>query len=461
MDPLDEFIKKTVLHNKLADDSQINLAEENLSTFPGKNLGEVLIEVGGLKPSLLKQLMGMWAKKHGGNPPPYNPTITNNSNIKSASKVDDKPVVAKTVSVKHRTKPIMPKGAIVEYFKAARKAGASDVHINAESKVLFRVNGRLKPVTDKPLPSSKTESLIFEILTEPQKEILNRDWNVEFSMSLGELGRFRCSVVKQRVGYDGAFRLISMEVPTFESLGLPDDLKRLTQFHQGLVLITGPNGCGKTSTMAAMADIINSNNDDHILSIEEPVEIVIPSKKCQVNQREVGSHTKSFANALRGALREDPDVIMIGELRDLETMSLAITAAETGHLVFGTLHTTSAAKTINRVLDVFPPDEQSQIRSMISESIKGIVCQQLIPRADGKGRALALEIMFNNNAVGNLIRRSEMHQMTSVMQTSKKDGMVMLDDSLKDLLAQGIINGEDAYFAADNKALFSDFKPET
>jgi twitching motility protein PilT len=249
-------------------------------------------------------------------------------------------------------------------------------------------------------------------------------------------------------------------VPGFDELGLPEQLQRLTEFNQGLVLVTGPNGCGKSTTMAAMVERVNQTRNEHIITIEDPVEFNFVPALSQINQREVGAHTKSFAAALRAALREDPDVIVIGELRDRETVSLAITAAETGHLVFGTMHTTSAARTIDRVLDVFPPDEQPQVRSMISESIRGIVCQQLIPRKDGGGRALALEVMLNSPAIANLMRERKLFQIPSIIQTSRQQGMILLDNSLLELVHTGVIDGMEAYYAADNKAPFLKWAPK-
>jgi twitching motility protein PilT len=346
------------------------------------------------------------------------------------------------------------------YLEYARKIGASDLHLNTNSPPIIRKYGKLIPLGRPPLTAQDAEKLLMSILTKPQREELEEKRALDFCYTVKDEGRYRTCILKQRNGWDGSFRVVKSEVPTFEELGLPADLKRLTQYHQGLVLVTGPNGCGKSTTMATLLNLINHTREEHIISIEDPVEYIFEPAKCQVNQREVGQNTKSFANALRAALREDPDIIMIGELRDEETVSLAITAAETGHLVFGTLHTTSAGRTIDRVLDVFPPEEQGQIRSMISESIKGIICQQLIPRKDGEGRALAMEILFNTPAVANLIRERKLHQLPSAMQTGRKLGMVLLDDALMTMVKDGTIDGADAFFSAENKATFAQWAPK-
>ena len=346
------------------------------------------------------------------------------------------------------------------YLEYARNIGASDLHLNTNSPPIIRKHGKLIHLPRAPFTAQDAEKLLMSILTRPQREELEEKRALDFCYTVKGEGRYRTCILKQRNGWDGSFRVVKSEVPSFEELGLPADLKRLTEYHQGLVLVTGPNGCGKSTTMATLLNLINHTREEHIISIEDPVEYIFEPAKCQVNQREVGQNTKSFANALRAALREDPDIIMIGELRDEETVSLAITAAETGHLVFGTLHTTSAGRTIDRVLDVFPPEEQGQIRSMISESIKGIICQQLIPRKDGEGRALAMEILFNTPAVANLIRERKLHQLPSAMQTGRKLGMVLLDDALMNMVKSGTIDGADAFFAAENKATFAQWAPK-
>lgn len=346
-----------------------------------------------------------------------------------------------------------------DYLSYARGVGASDLHVNAACPPFIRKHGRLAPLPRAALAPQDTERLLFQILTVDQTEQLQRALALDFCYTAPDAGRYRTCIVRQRMGWDGSFRVVPSTVPSFQELGLPAQLAQLTEFNQGLILVTGPNGCGKSTTMAALVELINTSRDEHIITIEDPVEYHFVPARSQITQRQVGSHTRTFPAALRAALREDPDVIVIGELRDRETVSLAITAAETGHLVFGTMHTTSAARTIDRVLDAFPPDEQPQVRSMISESIRGIVCQQLIPRKDGTGRALALEILLNTPAVSNLIRERKLFQIPSVIQTSKQQGMLLLDNSLLDLVNQGAIDGIEAYYAADNKAHFLKWAP--
>lgn len=346
-----------------------------------------------------------------------------------------------------------------DYLTYVRDIEGSDLHINVASPPVIRKHGRLVPLPRPPFTAAETEALLFKILTDEQRRRIQTELALDFRYSIPGQGGYRSCIVKQRMGWDGSFRVVQSRVPSFEELGLPQQLQRLTEFNQGLVLVTGPNGCGKSTTLAAMVELVNQHRDEHIITIEDPVEFNFVPAKSQINQREVGSHTKSFSLALRAALREDPDVIMIGEMRDRETVSLAITAAETGHLVFGTIHTTSAARTIDRILDTFPPDEQAQVRSMISESIRGILCQQLIPRKDGNGRALAMEILLNTPAVSNLIRERKLFQIPSIIQTSRQQGMILLDNSLMDLVTRGVIDGIEAYFAADKKEQFLKWAP--
>src|SRR3954468_3988003 len=295
-----------------------------------------------------------------------------------------------------------------DYLHLAQDAGASDVHLGVNAPPIWRLQGTLRPIwRDAPrLTGEETARLADAFLPDPQKEQLAEQGDADFAYST-DFGRFRTSVVRQRLGVDIVFRIINTKVRTMDELGLPEHLKLLTRYQNGLILVTGSVGSGKSTTLAAMIEQINVERREHIITLEDPIEYVFEPKGCHITQREVHTHTRSFGAALRGALREDPDVIMVGEMRDLETISLAITASETGHLVLGTLHTGNASRTLDRLLDVFPVDQQEQIRIMVSESLRGIISQQLIPRKDGQGRALALEILVNTPAVGNTIREAK------------------------------------------------------
>ena len=332
---------------------------------------------------------------------------------------------------------------------------ASDVHLHTGLPIQMRIAGRLLKSSMPPLSPDESEALILEVLSPNERSQFVAHNDLDFAYVLPGVGRFRGNVYRQRRGYDAVFRPIPLEPPTLEGLGLPSSLARLTTFHQGLVLVTGPAGCGKSSTLAALINLINEDRPDHIITVEDPIEYAHPSKMCVVNQRQVRKHTESFASALRAALREDPDVIAIGELRDLETISLAITAAETGHLVLGTLHTNDAGRTINRILDAYPPDQQSQIRAMISESLRAIVSQRLLPTVDGSRQVAALEILLVNIAVSNLIREERVFQLRSVMQTGRNLGMCLFDDSLLDLVRKGSISKETARLHCEDPKPFA------
>jgi len=341
-----------------------------------------------------------------------------------------------------------------QYLMVGKESNASDIHLSVNSQPIWRRFGGLEAIWRQApvLTAADTERLTMGFLTEPQKVTLAERGDVDFAYANAN-GRFRACVVRQRLGYDLTFRIISSKVRTMDELGLPPQLKLLTQYQNGLVLVTGSVGSGKSTTLAALVEEINGSRHDHIITLEDPIEYVIQSRGCHVTQREVHTHTKSFGAALRGALREDPDIIMVGEMRDLETISLAITASETGHLVLGTLHTSNAARTLDRVLDVFPTDQRDQIRIMVSESLRGIVSQQLVPRADGNGRCLAMEILMNNPAVGNLIREAKTFMLPGVIQTGRKQGMQLMDDALFGLYQQGLISEEETLYRAENKSI--------
>jgi twitching motility protein PilT len=339
-----------------------------------------------------------------------------------------------------------------QYLGVGQQAGASDVHLGVNAPPLWRLNGVLQPIwPDAPrLTSQQTLDLAERFLSDAQKIQLNERGDVDFAYA-NSLGRYRTSVVRQRLGVDLVFRIINTKVRTMDELGLPDHLKLLTRYQNGLILVTGSVGSGKSTTLAALVEQVNVERREHIISLEDPIEYVFEPKGCHITQREVHTHTESFSTALRAALREDPDVIMVGEMRDLETISLAITAAETGHLVLGTLHTGNASRTLDRLLDVFPPDQQEQIRIMVSESLRGVISQQLVPRADGKARVLALEILTNTPAVANVIREARTFMLPGIIQTGKKQGMQLMDDALVDLATRGLISAEEAYARSEQK----------
>ena len=343
---------------------------------------------------------------------------------------------------------------IDEYLAIGQEAGASDVHLGVNAPPIWRLHGTLRPIwPDAPrLKPEQTQKLADSFLTDAQRTLVNERGDADFAYA-NEKGRYRASVVRQRLGTDIVFRIINSRVRTMDELGLPEHLKLLTRYHNGLILVTGSVGSGKSTTLAALVEQINVERREHIITLEDPIEYVFAPKGCHITQREVHTHTRSFGMALRGALREDPDVIMVGEMRDLETISLAITASETGHLVLGTLHTGTAARTLDRVLDVFPVDQQGQIRIMISESLRGVISQQLIPRADGTGRLLAIETLTNTPAVSHVIREARTFMLPGIIQTGRKQGMQLMDDALIDLHTRGLISAEETLARADQKQI--------
>jgi twitching motility protein PilT len=326
----------------------------------------------------------------------------------------------------------------------------SDLHVSAGEPPVVRIHGEMRKVEVPAIDKDDLHNMIYEILNDQQRKLYEEHLELDFSFALGDYGRFRVNVFKQNRGDAAVFRTIPTKIPTFEELGLPKVFQDFARLEKGLVLVTGPTGSGKSTTLAAVIDLINREEKGHILTIEDPIEFVHPSKNCLVNQRELGPHTHSFSNALRSALREDPDIILVGEMRDLETISLALTAAETGHLVFGTLHTSGAPKTVDRVIDVFPAAQQNQVRSMFSESIQAVVTQALFKRRDGQGRIAAFEIMIANPAVRNLIREGKIAQLPSIMQTSKAIGMQTMEAAVTELVGKNLVTRDEVAFWLPN-----------
>ena len=359
------------------------------------------------------------------------------------------------VEAPHQQKKEAPTTALAhvdEYLSIAQRAGASDLHLGVNAPPIWRLHGTLRPIwPDAPrLTAQQTAALAEGFLSDARKADVAQRGDADFAYA-NSFGRFRTSVVRQRLGTDIVFRVINTRVRTMDELGLPEHLKLLTRFQNGLILVTGSVGSGKSTTLAALVEQVNIERREHIITLEDPIEYIFEPKGCHITQREVHTHTRSFGAALRGALREDPDVIMVGEMRDLETISLAITASETGHLVLGTLHTGNASRTLDRLLDVFPVDQQEQIRIMVSESLRGIISQQLIPRADGTDRVLALETLTNTPAVANVIREAKTFMLPGIIQTGKKQGMQLMDDALSGLHARGLISADEAYARAEQK----------
>jgi twitching motility protein PilT len=330
-------------------------------------------------------------------------------------------------------------------FRTALQYHASDIFIATGLHPTLRINGDIVQIKEHPLLTKKmAEEYLLEILSEDQKKQFEQSLDIDFSLEIETVARFRVNMFVQRKGISAVFRVIPEDVRSMDELGLPTQLKKATTFKNGLVIVTGPTGSGKTSTLAAMINEINRNQKKHIITIEDPIEYVHKDNQCIVQQREVGVHTHSFQKALRSALREDPDVIMLGEMRDLETIQQAITAAETGHLVFATLHTMGCADSVNRIIDSFPADQQNQVRTQLSESLKAVFWQDLVKTKDGKGRVSAIEIMFSNSAIANMIRKGSTHQINSVIETSSKEGMQTMKTALSSLYQAGLIAEETA-----------------
>jgi twitching motility protein PilT len=440
----DLLLGRIALHYKLVTQDQLTQAAARQDREGGR-LGEIFIGMGLLTPGQLDKLLA----------------VQRDYLAKQQAQMAAGPDAAAPEAVPQpaRSSWRQAERRLDALLTLAVERRASDVHVHTGAPLQVRINGRLEELESAPLDAPTADEVIREILTPEQRSALDTHGQVDFAYTLAGVGRFRANAYRQQRGLDAVFRAIPPEPPTLSDLGLPGALARFCNFHQGMVLVTGPAGCGKSSTLAALLRILNEERSDHIITIEDPIEYIHRSNRCVVNQRQVGRHTKSFARALRAALREDPDIIALGELRDLETISLALTAAETGHLVIATLHTSNAIRTINRILGVFPPEQQDQIRTMVSESLRAVISQRLINRADGQGRVVALEILVCNKAVGNLIRENKTFQIRSVLQTGGTQGMCLLDASLADLVKKGIITSEEAARQADDPVKFLPAKP--
>jgi len=343
------------------------------------------------------------------------------------------------------------------FFRLIVDTQASDLHLSTGNPPLLRVHGELQRVRYKVLEEDELREMLYEIATEEIIKKFEEEGEVDFGYEIPGLARFRINYFRQRKGIAAAFRLIPSKIQTIEELGLPPLLNKLALLPRGLVLVTGPTGAGKSTTLAAIIDYANRMRYDHIITIEDPIEFVHEPKNCLVNQREIGIHTKSFSNALRAALREDPDIILVGEMRDLETIALAIEASLTGHLVFSTLHTIGSAQTVSRIIDAFPPQERDQIRVSLSEALRAVISQTMFKRIDKPGRIVAVEIMIATPAIRNLIRENKIHQIPSLIQTGKKFGMISLDDCIMDYLNKGYISPEEAFIKAIDKSRFLPF----
>ncbi len=341
------------------------------------------------------------------------------------------------------------------FFHEMVKSGASDLHIVPGRPPMLRLKGDLVPTKHDPLTHQINQQLFFEIIDDVQRKRLTTTLELDTAYEIKGLARFRCNFFYGYRGISAVFRTIPTDILSLQKLGMPAGVQKVFDINSGLILVTGPTGSGKSTTLAAIIDHINESQERHIITIEDPLEFVHPNKRCLITQREIGTHAKSFADALRVASREDPDIILVGEMRDLETISLALTCSELGILVFGTLHTNSAVKTIDRIINAFPASQQNQIRSMLSESLRSVLAQQLLKTADGKGRCAALEILFSSSAVGNLIREGKLSQIASIIQTGTDEGMQTMDQALQKLVDEQRITPEAAYWKAIDKSLFA------
>lgn len=430
---------RIVLKNKLVDEAALKKVMAGLPE--GGDLGETLVAKGLITAQHASAIQKKIEERLGGAAASATATSAATASAGSGPTVAD---VQRMDFTELSGKPID------QYLRKARELGCSDFHFQVDSAPLVRLHGQLIRLKHPTLSAEDTEKAIRELLDAEQMRELEEHLDLDFCLETEDHGRYRANCFVQRKGKEAIFRLIPKKVSSLEELHMPAILKEFTQYNQGIVLVTGPSGCGKSATLAALVDLVNKNRNDHIVTVEDPIEYIFEASGSNINQRHVRRHTESFYSALKSAMRADPDVIMVGEMRDVETISMAITAAETGHLVLATLHTTNAVRSLDRLIDVFPPREQEQIRAMVSESMRGVISQQLLPRKDGTGVEPALEIMFATPAVGNLIRENKTFQLPSVLQTGRKQGMITMDDSIRELLKKGVITPEVARYHAED-----------
>jgi twitching motility protein PilT len=437
----DGLLGRLALHFKLITQQQLVEATVVQEREGGATqFGEILVRLGYITPQRLQQLLAAQRE------------------YLAKRKAEAAAAPAASPAVSTMTLVVKPKVARARtldgWLDDAVRKGASDLHVHSGLPLKMRLYGDLVECGEL-ITRETADKVVREILSAEQAAELDAKGQVDFAYTLAGVARFRVNVYRQQNGLDAVLRIIPERAPSLSELGLPQSLAKLANFHQGMVLFTGPAGCGKSATLAAMVDIINTERRDHIITIEDPIEFVHPSKGCLVNQRAVGPHTGSFARALRAALREDPDVIAIGELRDLETIQLALTAAETGHLVLATLHTSNAIRTINRIIGVFPASQQEQVRTMLSESLRAVISQRLVARADGQGRVPALEVLVATKAVSALIREDKTFQVRSILQTQAAQGMCLLDSSLMNLVKAGTVTKAHALRLAEEPQRFA------
>jgi len=445
-----DLIGRLAVHYKLITMEQLAAATQEQSRSPSKKLGAILVEFKFIDADQLTQLLEaqrQYLAQQAQNAPQV---------LKQAQGGGRPPPPPKPRPPSEREVAYNPQRIqwLNRVLQRAVSMNASDVHIHAGAQIKARIYGKLVDLLPDLLSQNETEAVLVSAMEAMHREQYFEEGQVDFTYVVPNIARFRTNIYQQHTGPCGVFHFIPAEPPLLSQLGLPSAAARLINHNNGIVLITGPAGSGKTSTMAALINLLNEERSDHVLSIEDPIEYRHVSKRCVVNQREVNRHTRSFANALRSALREDPDVICIGELRDLETISLALSAAETGHLVLGTMHTQGAVRTINRMVGAYPPTQQAQVRTMLSESLRAIISQKLIPRADGSGMALAYELLLINVASSNMIRENRTFQLSSVLQTGRSRGMRAMDESLIELVAKNVITKKEAALHADDPRSF-------